>query len=97
MGRVHPAKSAGAEDFVQHEIAAALNRGITVIPVLVGGARMPPAEHFPPALEALRYRNAFEVRDERFDDDVARLSMPSRRLASGDGTGVVWRRRSAMT
>jgi hypothetical protein len=64
----------GAEDFVQHEIAAALRRGITVIPVLVGGARMPPAEHLPPAMSALRYRNAFEVRDERFDDDVARLS-----------------------
>ena len=34
-------RAPGAEDFVQHEIAAALSRGITVIPVLVGGARMP--------------------------------------------------------
>src|SRR5688572_13650961 len=66
-------RAPGAEDFVQHEIAAALRRDITVIPVLVGGARIPPAEHLPPALSALRYRNAFEVRDERFDDDVARL------------------------
>ena len=80
-------RAPGAEDFVQHEIAAALNRGITVIPVLVGGARMPPAEHFPPALEALHYRNAFEVRDERFDDDVTRLSDAIVALGVGDGAG----------
>ena len=66
-------RATGAEDFVQHEIAAALGRGITVIPVLVGGARMPQAEDLPPALAALRYRNAFEVRDARFNDDVAAL------------------------
>jgi hypothetical protein len=80
-------RAPGAEDFVQHEIAAALNRGITVIPVLVGGARMPPAEHFPPALEALRYRNAFEVRDARFDDDVARLSDDIKALGVADDSG----------
>ena len=80
-------RAPGAEDFVQHEIAAALARGITVIPVLVGGARMPPAEHVPPALEALRYRNAFEVRDERFDDDVTRLSDAINALGVGDDSG----------
>jgi hypothetical protein len=64
----------GAEDFVQHEISAALRRDITIIPVLVGGARMPTAEQLPPALSALSYRNAVEVRDERFDDDVTRLA-----------------------
>ena len=63
------------------------SRGITVIPVLVGGARMPPAEHLPPALAALRYRNAFEVRDERFDDDVARLSDAIKALGVGDDAG----------
>ncbi len=80
-------RAPGAEDFVQHEIAAALNRGITVIPVLVGGARMPPAEHVPPALEGLRYRNAFEVRDERFDDDVTRLCDAIKALGVGDDAG----------
>jgi hypothetical protein len=78
-------RAPGAEDFVQHEIAAALGRGITVIPVLVGGARMPAAEHLPPALAALRYRNAFEVRDERFDDDVTRLSDAIIALGVGGG------------
>jgi len=67
-------RAPGADDFVQHEIAAALRRNITVIPVLVGGARMPPAERLPPALSALGYRNALEVRDERFDADAALLA-----------------------
>jgi TIR domain len=67
-------RSAGTEDFVQHEIAAALRRDIALIPVLVGGARMPLAEQLPQPLAALCYRNALEVRDERFDDDVTRLS-----------------------
>ena len=67
-------RTQGAEDFVQHEIVAALRRDVTIIPVLVGGARMPTGEQLPPALSALSYRNALEVRDERFDDDVARLA-----------------------
>ena len=73
-----------AQDFVRHEIAAALRRNVTVIPVLVGGAQMPPADQLPPALSALSYRNAVEVRDERFDDDVARLSDAIRALGITD-------------
>jgi hypothetical protein len=76
------------EDFVQHEIAAALRRDITVIPVLVGGARMPAAEQLPSAMAALRYRNAFEVRDERFDDDVARLGDAINAHGVGDDAGL---------
>src|SRR5918993_1981475 len=66
-------RAGAAADFVQHEIAAALRRNVAVIPVLVGGARMPAADDLPAAMAGLSYRNAFEVRDERFDDDVARL------------------------
>ena len=61
------------DDFVRHEIGAALKRGVTVIPVLVGGASMPAAADLPPELADLSLRNAVEVRDERFDDDVATL------------------------
>jgi len=86
--RVH-----GAEDFVQHEIAAALRRDVTVIPVLVGGARMPPAGELPPALSALSHRNALEVRDERFDDDVARLGDAISTLGVADDPGVPGTRR----
>lgn len=80
-------RAAGSEDFVQHEIAAALRRDIAVIPVLVGGARMPLAEELPPALAALRYRNALDIRDERFDDDVARLSEAIGAVVSGSAPG----------
>jgi len=67
-------RAPGGEDFVQHEIAAALRRAVTIIPVLVGGARMPSAGQLPAELLTLSYRNAFEVRDERFDEDAARLA-----------------------
>lgn len=63
-----------AEDFVRIEISAALARDIVVIPVLVGGARMPPGEELPAPLSALRHRNAFDIRDERFDEDAVLLS-----------------------
>jgi hypothetical protein len=79
-------RSPDAEDFVRHEIRAALARGIPVVPVLVGGAGMPSMEELPPELAPLRQRNAFAIRDERFDDDVARLGDA---IASyvGKGTG----------
>ena len=81
-------RAADAEDFVQHEIAAALRRDIAVIPVLVGGAAMPTAEQLPSALSPLRYRNAFAVRDERFDDDVARLSDAINAIGVGNDSGL---------
>lgn len=61
------------EDFVRHEIAAALRRDITVVPVLVGGAAMPSRQVLPADLAALSQRNAVEIRDDRFEDDVTRL------------------------
>jgi hypothetical protein len=64
---------AQADDFVRHEIAAALKRRVTVIPVLVGGARMPAAHDLPPELAELSLLNAIEIRDERFDQDVVAL------------------------
>jgi formylglycine-generating enzyme required for sulfatase activity len=86
-------RASGGEDFVQHEIAAALRRGVTVIPVLVGGARMPSGGDLPPAMSALRHRNAFEVRDERFDDDVARLGDAINALGVPDDSSAGSQRR----
>lgn len=63
----------GERDFVEHEIAAALRRGITLIPVLVGGAVMPSEADLPPALRALSGRQAVSIRDSSFDDDVNHL------------------------
>jgi len=66
-------RAASREDFVRHEIALGLARGIRVIPVLVGGASMPTAELLPPELAGLARCQAVEVRDNRFDEDAADL------------------------
>jgi hypothetical protein len=80
-------------DFVRHEVGAAMARGVTVIPVLVGGASMPQARDLPAPLAPLSRRQAVELRDSRFEDDLKvlvaalhqQLSGPSvpRRLVRG--------------
>ncbi|MEO6410175.1 MAG: toll/interleukin-1 receptor domain-containing protein [Burkholderiaceae bacterium] len=62
-----------AADFVRLEVAAALQRGVRVVPVLVGGANMPRAEQLPAPLAVLARRNAVELSDSRFHRDVDRL------------------------
>jgi hypothetical protein len=61
------------EDFVRMEIVAALQREIRIIPVLVGGARMPGRHELPEALAPLSRRNAIELSETRFHADVNRL------------------------
>jgi tetratricopeptide (TPR) repeat protein len=61
------------DDVVRLEVAAALGRGIPVIPVLVAGASMPAAGDLPSALAALPRHNALEISDSRWDYDVGRL------------------------
>src|SRR5688572_25051088 len=61
-------------DFVRLEIAAALARpNVLVVPVLVEGAAMPPANELPENIRALTRRHAVSVRDETWDADVDRL------------------------
>jgi hypothetical protein len=62
-----------AEDFVRIEIAAAIARGVRVIPVLVDGAAMPTANELPDNLKALARRNAIELRHTRFFADAEQL------------------------
>ncbi len=61
------------DDLVRLEIAAALELGILVIPVLVQGAQMPAAAELPEGLKELASRNALEMSDARFRSDVDRL------------------------
>ena len=61
-------------DFVHIEIAAALDRGIRVIPVLVENATMPRAEDLPDSLKKLSRRQGIEVSLARFDTDVRKLT-----------------------
>jgi len=60
-------------DFVSIEIGKALERGIRVIPVLVGGATLPHPSDLPTNLQALCGRQAMEVRDSHFHSDVKDL------------------------
>jgi hypothetical protein len=62
------------DDFVRIEIEAALRRDVRVIPVLVGGARMPAAEELPESLREMVFRNGIPLRpDPDFHGDVDRL------------------------
>jgi hypothetical protein len=61
-------------DVVRIEIEAALARGIPVIPVLVGNARMPSEADLPPSLSPLAFRQGIDVRpDPDFHHDMDRL------------------------
>jgi formylglycine-generating enzyme required for sulfatase activity len=62
-----------AEDFVRLEICAALNKKIRIVPLLVGGARMPRASDLPEELTSLSRRQAFEIPDVGFHQAVSRL------------------------
>jgi TIR domain len=60
-------------DLLRREIAAALARGILVIPVLVEGATMPSEQKLPSDIAPFARRNALELSDTRWDYDVDRL------------------------
>ena len=73
-----------ATDFVRVEIESALERNIPVIPLLVDGAGVPPAEKLPPSLANLTYRNGIPIRyDPDFHPDVDRLIAGLTRMQSG--------------
>jgi hypothetical protein len=55
------------EDHTRLEIEAGLKRDIRVIPVLVGGARMPTARELPESLRSLAKRQNFELPDRGWD------------------------------
>jgi hypothetical protein len=62
------------EDPVRLEVAMALARkDLLVIPVLVGGAKMPTRAELPTEITALANRNAFELSDKRWDFDFKQL------------------------
>jgi len=61
------------DDYVRLEVSAILRQGIRVIPVLVGEAKMPSQDLLPEDLKPLALRQAIELRDARWDDDVKYL------------------------
>jgi|SRR5579862_3278484 len=62
-----------AGDFVRLEIAKALERGVRVIPVLVGGATMPHQDDLPEDLRPLSVHQAMDLRDAHFRSDAQGL------------------------
>jgi hypothetical protein len=66
---------ADPEDFVRLEVDTGLRRPeVTPIPVLVRGARMPRREELPAEIQSISRRNALELSEVRWRDDVARLN-----------------------
>lgn len=63
-----------ANDWIRLEIAAALKRGIRVIPVLVEGAAPPEEVDLPDDIKSLARRQALTLADERWDYDVQQLA-----------------------
>jgi hypothetical protein len=65
------------QDFVRFEIRLALRRRIRVIPLLIGGARMPEAGELPKDLQGLTQREAVTLTDANFDaaiDNILEIS-----------------------
>jgi hypothetical protein len=61
-------------DWVHVEVLESLRRpGLRVVPVLLGGARIPTEPELPDALKALAGRQAHEISDRRWDYDVGQL------------------------
>src|SRR5262249_35810297 len=60
----------GDKDYVRLELASALKRGIPVIPVMVDGTEMPPADALSDDLKPLVRRHALELRHTRFAADA---------------------------
>jgi hypothetical protein len=75
------------DDYVRQEIATALqHKDVRVIPVLVQEATMPRADELPEDLTALSRRNAFELRDTKWRDDVQSLIAKLEQLVKSEKT-----------
>jgi len=66
-------RSDSSSDRVSAEIAAALRRGVLVIPVLIDGARMPTRTELPDALAELAGKRAVIVGTDSFTSDSSQL------------------------
>ncbi|MEN0071173.1 MAG: TIR domain-containing protein [Propionicimonas sp.] len=73
-------------DFVRLEVGSALAGGKLVVPILVDGAEMPPAESLPPDLAPLTRRQAVEISPVNFDiDRLMRVVGPALGVAPATG------------
>ena len=57
-------------DWVRREIEVTLNSDKKLLPVLVKGAKLPPAGKLPQSIKDLTQRQAVDIRDEYWDHDI---------------------------
>jgi len=69
-----PERLADPGDRLRQELEAAMRLDVPIIPVLVGGTRMPAEETLPPSIRALTRAQAVRLGDDGWDDDVRRLA-----------------------
>ncbi len=67
-------------DILKHEISLALKLSRPFIPVLVGGASMPPAEELPSSIKQLSRQQAVSMRKSRWLSDMEELNERLREL-----------------
>ena len=58
------------DDWVRREIESAIEDGKDIVPILVGGAQLPPSDKLPGALGLITRRQAVEIRDAYWDHDI---------------------------
>lgn len=68
------------DDWIRQEIATALRRNIRVVPVLIDGAALPPADALPEELRPLVRRQGLDLADARWRGDLSRLIQTLERL-----------------
>ena len=78
------------DDWVRREIAAALDAGTKVLPVLVDGARLPERRALPAAVARLADHQVLDLRTDRFDRDADRLIAALEALLRGGGAANLW-------
>ena len=78
------------DDYVRLEIATALKRTITVIPVLVNSASWPPDIDLPEVIEDLRHIQTYELSDKqgRWDHDIKRLIRQLEQMIGASGSAA---------
>ena len=85
-------KDSLSHDYVEVEVAAGLDLGIPIIPLLLDGAKMPSEKELPSGLEPFAKYHAFEITTKRWQYDVKSLI-----AALNDVTGAKWKRKALFT
>lgn len=76
------------QDFIRTEVAAALRANKHVVPILVGGAMMPSPDELPDELRGIALRQAIELRDATWDQDLLGLYYVLDRLLNDDAVAT---------